>query len=64
MAAMVTTPESVYDPHWYPDFGTTNHVTLNAKKKLMTKSDYNGQQPCHMGNGAGLQIKSIGTSFY
>lgn len=61
MAAMLATPQSVYDTNWYPDSGATNHVTPTISN-LMTCMDYTGNDQIHMGNGTGLQIQHIGQS--
>ena len=63
MASMLTTPECVYDCNWYPDSGATNHLTADPDN-LIHKANYFGPEQVHMGNGKGLQIKSVGHSVF
>lgn len=59
---MIASHETVYDPNWYIDSGASSHITPEAHN-LMAKNEYSGQELVHVGNGAGLEINSIGHSF-
>lgn len=62
VSAMVASANSTYDPSWYVDSGASSHITPGAQN-LLPKTDYSGPEVVQVGNGAGLQIKSIGHSF-
>lgn len=62
ISAMYASPELAYDSSWYVDSGASSHITPEPQN-LMTKNEYNGQEMVHVGNGAGLEINSIGHSF-
>lgn len=61
MQALIATPETICDTSWYPDSGATNHVTAD-QDNLMIKTDYQGPDQVHIGNGLGLPIKYVGFS--
>ncbi|KAJ1417820.1 Zinc finger, CCHC-type superfamily [Sesbania bispinosa] len=58
MSALMTVPETFYDPSWYPDTGATNHITFDSNI-LMGKSSYNGDSKLKMANGESSSIKNI-----
>ena len=62
MQVYQATPDIVVDSCWYPNSGSTNHLTLD-ESNLNLHIEYNGKQQIHMGNGTGYPIKHIGHSF-
>lgn len=50
------------DPNKYLGSGATNHV-VNDTSNLLQQMDYNGKNHLLVGNGQGLQIKGVGTTF-
>ena len=59
---MLTTAQNSHnDKNWYPDSGSTNHVT-NDFHNLSCGTDYNGNQKIQMGNGKSILIKHNGKS--
>lgn len=59
MSAMIATADPSHDSGWYIDSGASNHITSNPQN-LMSKTEYNGQEVVHVGNGTDLHIHSIG----
>lgn len=47
---------------WYLDSGTTHHIT-NDPQTLVDPALYQGIDQVQLGNGSGLPIYSIGSSF-
>ncbi|KAF7834838.1 Retrovirus-related Pol polyprotein from transposon TNT 1-94 [Senna tora] len=62
MEAMIATPETLFDPNWYPDSGASNHVT-NTSINLQLQQQYDGGEKVYIGNGHGLSIPNIGESY-
>jgi hypothetical protein len=57
MQAMVAAPQHpVYDDSWYP--GATNHLTPDINN-LSNKTEYNGQEQIHAGNGNTIGITQV-----
>lgn len=50
---MIATGDPSYDQGWYVDSGASNHLTPDPQN-LQTKTEYNGQEVFHVGNGSGL----------
>ena len=46
---------------WYPDSGSSHHVTPNADN-LHNRVPYAGQDQLYIGNGQGMKILSAGNS--
>ncbi|KAK9160710.1 hypothetical protein Syun_007051 [Stephania yunnanensis] len=61
MTAIVATPNQPSDITWYGDSGATYHIT-NDLNSLTLCSEYNGSNKIHIGNGAALSIKHIGST--
>lgn len=61
MTAYIAQPNLVLDPAWYPDSGSTNHLT-NDLNNLTLKGNYNGTDQILIGNGVALHISHIGDS--
>lgn len=55
---LIATPETT-DLCWYPDSGSTNHITSNVEN-LMQKSPYTGQEQVLIDNGKSLKIFHVG----
>lgn len=55
MLASVATPCTVFISSWYPDSGTTNHLTPDASN-LMNKMNYTGYEKIHVGDRTGPSI--------
>ena len=51
-----------YDSVWTTDTGATHHFTNDANNISLQKSNYNGADTVHVGNGQGLQISQTGSS--
>lgn len=62
MTALMAYLDYTYDNGCFPDSGATNHVTAEPSN-LLQGTEYNGTNQLHVGNGAGLFIKMIGTTF-
>lgn len=56
MAAMIATPETMYDNSWYPDSGVTNIANVG---NVMSKTEFFRLDQVYMGNGKGLSINYI-----
>lgn len=63
MPPMLTTPCTAFDSNWYPDSGATNHVTSDPAN-LVHKTTYTGPDQIHIRDGAGPQIRHIGSSSF
>jgi len=62
-AGMQITHSYDYDPNWYPDTGSTNHMTGDARS-MTQKSEYVGNDQVMVGNGDSLPIANwYGFSF-
>lgn len=59
----MTSPEVYSDPSWFADSGATNHCTADSEN-LQQRMPYTGAEQVHIGNGAGLQISSIGKTHF
>ena len=59
-AAVAATSSYKVDPHWYSDTGATDHITSDLDR-LALREQYHGGETVQVGNGAGLQIKHIGS---
>ena len=62
MAAFVAGPLSQFDANWYPDLGSTNHLTLDLNNLNLHTEEYQGLDQIRVGDGTGLDIKHIGSS--
>ena len=62
MAAYLTSPASPTDTNWYPDTGLTHHLTNDFNNLTVHSEPYNDTNQIHVGNGAGLLIKHIGSA--
>ena len=62
-ANMVITNEILHPQKntWYPDSGTSHHVTLNSDN-FQNRVTYVGQDQHHIGNDKGIEIFSIRNS--
>ncbi|KAL5805535.1 hypothetical protein ACOSQ4_028268 [Xanthoceras sorbifolium] len=61
MTAMVATPDTVADQHWYIDSGATDHCTPDAQN-LMHKTKYQGKKRIFKGNDTGSSFEESYTS--
>jgi hypothetical protein len=59
-AAFLTTQNSQPDLNWYPDTGSTNHLTNNLSNLNMRAEEYHGTDQIKVGNGQGLDILHTG----
>lgn len=48
---------------WYLDTGATNHITSNFGNLTLGAKEYHGSNQMHVGNGQGLHIHHIGSSY-
>ena len=62
LAAFMAIPETILDPCWYADGGTTNHVAATLDNTIM-KTEYGGQEKLTIGNGKQLSISHIGLAY-
>jgi len=51
------------DPLWYPDSGATHHVTKEPTI-YSSKQPYHDTETVKMGNGSGLSIANIGSTYF
>lgn len=58
-SCMLTVPESLYDPSWYPELGATNHLTPSGDN-LMQKTVYSGDSRIKLADGGSTSIDHIG----
>lgn len=58
---MLATTDAIYDPNWYPDSGSSCHLTPDAAN-VCSSSGYSGNNNVFMGDGTGLAIKNVGCS--
>lgn len=52
-----------FDNNWYPDSGASHHVTPNSSN-FTQQTTYKGPEQVHVGNGQGLEIKSVGSAAF
>jgi histone deacetylase 1/2 len=62
MAAYMAASSPPHDTNWYPDTGSTNHLTNNFNNLSLQSDTYLGNDQIHVGDGAGLPIKHIGST--
>ena len=62
MTAYMTSPSSTSDTNWYPDTGSTNHLTNDLQNLNLHLEPYHGSDQIYIGNGADLPIKNIGSA--
>ena len=62
LATVFSAPDQANDDAWYPDSGSTNHVT-NDLNNLNLACEYRGNNRVQIGNGTGLPISNIGCSY-
>lgn len=62
MIAMMATPYTAFYPNWYPYSDATNHITLDVNN-LSNKMSFNGSKQIFVGDGSGLHIKHVSSSF-
>ena len=62
MTAFVAGPPSQFNANWYPDSGSTNHLTLELNNLNLHAEEYQGLDQIRVGDGIGLDIKHIGSS--
>lgn len=63
MTTMAALPETLVDPNWYPDSGSTSYCIPNSDI-LSEKQALLGTQEIYMGNGEGLNILHTGNSVF
>ncbi|KAA8533788.1 hypothetical protein F0562_031305 [Nyssa sinensis] len=61
MVAYVTAQQSPPDANWYPDTGSTHHLTNDFQNLNIHSEPYTGSDQIHVGDGAGLSIHNIGS---
>jgi len=59
-ASFLTTQSSPPDFNWYPDTGSTNHLTNDLSNLNLKADEYHGTDQIRVGNGQGLQILYTG----
>ena len=59
-AAFLTTQNSQPDLNWYPNTGSTNHLTNDLSNLKMRAKEYHGTDQIKVGNGQGLDILHTG----
>jgi hypothetical protein len=62
MQALLATPQQTTDPNWYPDSGTTHHVTSDLANLNVLVDEYQGSELIRVGNSTSLPIHHIGTT--
>jgi hypothetical protein len=62
MQAYVATPAMSNDLNWYPDTGTTHHITSDVNNLNLQHDEYSGPKQVYVGNGQGLPIHHLGSS--
>lgn len=62
MSAFFTVPQASADMSWYPDIGSTNHLTNDIQNLNLHAETYNGVDQIQVGDEAGLVIAHIGSS--
>ena len=62
MTAFVAGPPSQFNANWYPDSGSTNHLTPELNNLNLHAKEYQGLDQIHVRDGTGLDIKHIGSS--
>jgi len=60
LAAYVTTPHQSADYQWYPNTGSTSHMTNDLTNLNIKADEYTGNEHIRVGNGQGLRILHIG----
>uniref|UniRef100_A0A2N9ELM4 Uncharacterized protein n=1 Tax=Fagus sylvatica TaxID=28930 RepID=A0A2N9ELM4_FAGSY len=51
MQALLATPQQTIDPNWYPDSGTTHHVTSDLANLNVHVDEYQGSELIRVGSG-------------
>jgi hypothetical protein len=59
-ATYLTFHQSPFDSNWYPDTGSTNHITNDLSNLNLRANEYKGTNQIKVGNGQGLDILHIG----
>lgn len=59
-AAYLTSPSTSPDMNWYPDTGSTNHLTNDLTTLNVRSNEYSGNEVIRVGNGQGLKILHTG----
>jgi len=62
-SSILGAPSTINDPIWYPDSGATHHIT-NDVNNYTKKQAFNGNDVVKLGNGAGMNIRHVGTACY
>ena len=62
MPAYFTAPQNAADMNWYPDTGSTNHLTNDLQNLNLHVEPYNGHDNILVDDGTGLRIFNIGSS--
>ena len=62
MSAYFTAPQNAADMNWYPDTGSTNHLTNDLQNLNLHVEPYNGHDNILVDDGTGLRIFNIGSS--
>jgi hypothetical protein len=58
--AYLTSQQSTSYPNWYPDTGSTNHLTNDLSNLNLRADEYKGTDQIKVGNGQGLDILHTG----
>jgi hypothetical protein len=59
-SAFPTIPPGPSDLNWYPDTGSTNHLTNDLSNLTIRADAYHGPDQIRVGNGQGLEIRHTG----
>ncbi|KAA8525161.1 hypothetical protein F0562_006975 [Nyssa sinensis] len=62
MSAFFTAQQAPADTNWYPNTGSTNHLTNDLQNLNLHAETYAGSDQIQVGDGAGLAIAHIGSS--
>lgn len=62
MSAFFSAHHAQTDNNWYPDTGSTNHLTNDLQNLNLHAEPYTGLDQIQVGNGAGLAITHTGSS--
>jgi len=60
LSAYVTTPQQSSDYQWYPDTGSTSHMTNDLLNLNIMANEYTGNEHIRVGIGQGLRILHTG----
>lgn len=60
--AYYSSPALPTEENWYPDTGTTHHVTSEHQHLNLSSEDYTSQDKIRVGDGSGLPITHIGSA--